>query len=571
MAVPKTTGEILADQDAFKAAHARASEAFLKVEGVQSVGYGLKQVAGQFGTQGAIIVFVREKKPTDALAPAERIPATFEGYATDVRVVPARRALGCNNTARYTTIQGGIQVANAGTTTVNADGSKTVNLAFGTAACIVRRRNDPRRENLYILSNAHVLYAHGKSAGDNLYHPEPGEETLGPIQHGGAERDIAWVPLGATLPFDVYVDCAISRLDVDNRCCGSTCTQDKTEHAESIIDLVQVTPTDSGMGAAVHAANRITDVRDVFGDLPFAMAHTPVFKVGRSTGRTEGFVTSVNSTWNKVDPAHPTVILATGHLVIEIAFDPAKRNACQTVDFFADEGDSGSLVVDAEERAVGLLFAGALPTDPPGTTCVAAHIVPVLDHLGICIPCKPGATGHGSSLATDGTGIATSALPPALSALPVGQIVFTADGAAPVPVNEAEVRHMRAHLEEFRKTRIGPTLHAIFGEVRKEIGYLVRNIRAVKVAWARHQGPAYFAHVLNHIAGHAPAIPHVVHGVTRRALLLKMREVLSVHGSNPLKHALTVHGDFILEMLTFDGCDSVADLVAWIQRREEPA
>jgi hypothetical protein len=47
-----------------------------------------------------------------------------------------------------------------------------------------------------------------------------------------------------------------------------------------------------------------------------------------------------------------------------------------------------------------------------------------------------------------------------------------------------------------------------------------------------------------------------------------MREVLSDHGSNPLRRALAKYGDAVLEMLTFEGCDGVADVIAWIQQRE---
>jgi hypothetical protein len=47
-----------------------------------------------------------------------------------------------------------------------------------------------------------------------------------------------------------------------------------------------------------------------------------------------------------------------------------------------------------------------------------------------------------------------------------------------------------------------------------------------------------------------------------------MREVLSLHGSDLLVRALAEQGDEVLEMLTFDGCDSVADIVAWVQERE---
>ena len=571
---PKTTEEILAAPDAFKAACARATATFQKIEGVRSVGYGLKQTGGQFGTELAIIVFVREKKPVEALAPAERVPPVFEGYRTDVRVVPLRRTGACDNTTKYSTIQGGIQIANAGEQVGN-----TIFGEAGTLGCVVRRRNDAGRENVYVLSAAHVLYAKGHGAKDNIYHPDSGGETLGPILDGGAFRNISWTPGGGVAAIDTFSDCAIARLDLDSTCCGSTCTQDKTAYAESIIDLVDVTPTEAGAGASQHVANCITDVRNVIGDLAFARGEV-VTKVGRTTGKTQGTCVGVTVPVDMPDPFNPTGPHVHCANCIEIAFDPAQLN-CQNHAYFSEHGDSGSLVLDAQNRAVGLLFGGPeankVPPDPPGTSSTACHIVPVLDHLGICIPCKAGATKHGSALATDGSGLAPIPLAPAQSTLPVGQIVFTADGAAPggdpqtlptvtapVPVNEEEVRRMRAHLEEFRKTRIGPPLHEVFGEVRKEIGYLIRNVRPVKAAWARHQGPAYFAHILNHIAGHTPTIPHEVKGVTRRALLMRMREVLSIHGSNPLNCALAEYGDEVLAMLTFEGCDSVADCIAWI-------
>ena len=92
---PKTTAEIRAEPDAFKAACARAATAFGRIPGVISVGFGLKESAGTFGEELAIVVFVTEKKPAEALPPAERIPPSFEGYRTDVRVVPYRRLGAC--------------------------------------------------------------------------------------------------------------------------------------------------------------------------------------------------------------------------------------------------------------------------------------------------------------------------------------------------------------------------------------------------------------------------------------------------------------------------------------------
>jgi hypothetical protein len=277
---------------------------------------------------------------------------------------------------------------------------------------------------------------------------------------------------------------------------------------------------------------------------------------------------------NVVGPTPPTVRC---YNCMEIAPEPLGTLNCKGHAYFAEHGDSGSLVLDSQRRAVGLLFGVTEDGAPPNTSCLASFIVPVLDHLGICIPCATGATGHGSSLATDGSGLAPVPLPPAQSTLQVGQIVFTADGGAPriqptamapAPLDEAQGRRMHALLEEFRATRLGRPLNAIIDDVRRELGYLVRNVRPVKLVWGRHQGPAWLAHFLNHIGGHAPAIPQEIKGVTRRALLTEMRAVLGLYGSNRLRRALEEYGDAVVEMLTFEGSDRLADVVAWLRHRE---
>ncbi|HLG59574.1 MAG TPA: hypothetical protein VI485_29820 [Vicinamibacterales bacterium] len=584
----KTTAEIRATPDAFKAACARAAVAFGRIAGVISVGFGLKETQGTFGDELAIVVFVSEKKPEQALASAERIPPLFEGYRTDVRAVPRRSPGACDNTSKYSTIQGGIQISNEGERIGN-----TIFRAFGTLGCIVRRRNHSGRENVYMLSNAHVMYAKGHGPGEAIAHPDPQNGSgLGPIMEGGAYRNVVWppgTPAPSPLPDpanpdaainhtnETFVDCAIARLDLDS-CCG--CTKDSTTFVESIIDLVTVTPPGAGRGDAVHASNRIADVRDVFNDVNFV--GEVVTKVGRTTGRTQGRCVSVTVTVHIVDvfdtAVPPAQIFA--YNCLEIVPEPLGTLDCKGNAWFAEEGDSGALVVDSQNRAVALLFGvpdpARVPPEPPNASCAAVHIVPVLDHLGICIPCAAGATGHGSSLATDGSGLAPVPLPPAQSTLQAGQIVFTADGGArvqptamaPAPMDEAQGRRMHALLEEFRGTRLGEPLSVVIDDVRRELGYLVRNVRPVKVVWGRHQGPAWLAHFLNHIAGHVTAIPQEITGVTRRALLTEMRTVLGVYGSNRLKHALDQHGDAVLSMLTFEGSDSLVDVVEWIRKRE---
>ena len=602
MTVTKDTTHILTKPQEFQAAYLRAVEFFRKNPSVVSVGYGQKHSGGSYRDDLAIIVFVRQKKSADEIPPAEFIPESFEGYRTDVVVVPACTLTVVDNTHEYSTIQGGIQIEPR----TRASGSE------GTLACIVHGRGDANRENVFLLSCWHVLFGEiGGMVGDYVYHPfsppNKPSNSLGPIQDGSIFANKAYTYLVNNVPTTTthFLDAAVARINLDSVCCGSTCSQDFTATAPTIIDL------------APAPNNTIADVRNLLLDPTIWGAGTPpvfqpfkVFKVGRTTGLTAGIVRRIDSVGSlPIDPllpappppAPPPPSFATPGQ-IEIDFDPTDPSSVGGVNakgqlWFGAPGDSGSLVVDQQHRAIGILSSVAFTALPNGQSNPAVnspafvcHILPVLDHLNICI--SSAGLSPGSSSATDGTGRLPAATPlPAQSTLPTGQIVFTAqEGAAsqqvapsqatttrpigfcntqpPKQLTEAEARHMRDLLAEFRDTRLGPELHAAFAEVRREIGFLVRNSRPVKVAWSRFKGPAYFAHVLNNLAGHTDSIPHEVQGVPRRALLVRMREVLIARGSNPLRDALERYGDELLEMFTREDCDNIEDCIAWLQERE---
>lgn len=64
----------------------RARRAFLPFYGVVGVGYGAQLTRGKLVTRDAIIVLVERKLPVNKLRDGERIPPTFEGVPTDVRM-----------------------------------------------------------------------------------------------------------------------------------------------------------------------------------------------------------------------------------------------------------------------------------------------------------------------------------------------------------------------------------------------------------------------------------------------------------------------------------------------------
>ena len=130
---------------------------------------------------------------------------------------------------------------------------------------------------------------------------------------------------------------------------------------------------------------------------------------------------------------------------------------------------------------------------------------------------------------------------------------------------------MRTLLARLRDTRRGRALHDLFGQVRREAGYLVRNHKLVKVAWNRHKGPAFMAYTLDHIKGNADRVPREVDGVSVVTLLTRMAEVLTAYGSNPLREAIETHRDEIAAMLACGRIHTVDDCLAWLEATEAGA
>lgn len=537
----KDNDDIGSDQQAFMEAYGRARERFMTIEGVEGVGFGYKETGGKFTDNVALIIFVRNKKPEGEIPADLRIPPRFEGYRTDVRVVPEVEPALCDNSSVYDTIQGGIQIASRHSAAV------PTSMEVGTLGCIVRKRGDSSRENVYLLSNKHVLYANGAEENDYVYQPDVTGQSLGPIQGAPLHEEVSGtvpdtIP-GSTVTLSFYLDCALALIVIDSRCFGSTCTQDTTRYASSIVDL------------EVGGMNSLSDVRSVVADpnivrLP-GLAPTPatprVFKVGRTTGKTAGIVRAVNGV------SH--IGTTYQHNIIEIEYDtqsdPPTHLNCKGHAAFAELGDSGSVVVDEARRVIGLVYG-------VGTTSAmtyACHILPVLDKMGICIPVA-GGTSHGSCGATDGSGTGPSAIADAESL--EGEVLFSASTVAAAaresaPPAIALADDERARLltlrDALRESERGRELHRVFANVRREIGYLVRNSRPVKVAWHRCQGPAFLAHTLKHLKGDVETVPFEINGITRTQLLTRMAELLSEYGSNPLRDSIQRYADELLPVL----------------------
>jgi hypothetical protein len=180
-----------------------------------------------------------------------------------------------------------------------------------------RKSKLPRRKEIHLLSNSHVFVDLRKAAvddGDFIMQPSPGEPA--------SNRPIGVLVDFAPLKFDGdtnnpnYVDAAIAKLWGPQR------------HNPTI-------PLIGGINGYVE--KKQIQLGEV------------VRKFGRTTGYTEGRVFSIYlDIWIRYDRTGQSAFFQN-----QVLIEPASPHAK-----FVSKGDSGSLVVDAEQNALGLIFGG---------------------------------------------------------------------------------------------------------------------------------------------------------------------------------------------------------------------
>ena len=188
-----------------------------------------------------------------------------------------------------------------------------------------RKSKLPRRKEIHLLSNSHVFADLRKAKvdeGDLILQPSPGEPA--------SNRPIGTLVNFSELKFDAdikepnHIDAAIAKL-------WGAC-----QH-KPLIPLIgtvkgYVEKKDIEIGEAAR-------------------------KFGRTTGYTEGHVFSIYlDVWIRYDRTGQSAFFQNQFLI-----EPASPKFTK----FVAKGDSGSLVVDAEQRAIGLIFAGMSESPEP--------------------------------------------------------------------------------------------------------------------------------------------------------------------------------------------------------------
>ena len=291
----KSINEIVAIKQA-------AEKKILSMKGVTGIDVGYKYVGGKRTDEIAIRVHVAKK--VKGLSKAESIPGNIDGIQTDVlqnvfepqymKVKPEDMISAQADTGAYSPLKGGVSI-----------GPDRVIGGYVFVGTLGAPVVDIATNKTMLLSNFHVMCVDtGWHVGDVMDQP-------GRVDGGSIANRVATLSRGV---LSSHVDGAVSLLDAGK---STVC---------EIVDIGTI----RGTAAAVLNA--------------------PVRKRGRTTLLTYGFVDAINATIS----INYGGAIGTRTLTNQIGVRPDTAHNPK----FSDHGDSGSVVVDANNKVVGLLFAG---------------------------------------------------------------------------------------------------------------------------------------------------------------------------------------------------------------------
>jgi len=309
------------------------------------VGYGFgEKITGGINTGiPCLTVMVSKKLLPLMLTKQDLVPKEIDGRPTDVIETGEIRALQ-SRTERWRPAPGGVSIGH-------------YQITAGTLGSVVI---DNETESRVILSNNHVLAnSNDATIGDPIYQP-------GPYDGGGSNDQIAtllrYIPIefgegGSTCPivnFIVMVLNGIARvLGSSHRLYGR-----RQSSGENYVDAAIAMPLSQDL-----VSDQVFEIGEILGhtDTWIGMG---VKKSGRTTGLTFGQVTIIGAS---VKVSYGSGKTAT--FVDQIVLGKG----------MSEGGDSGSLVVSLDDKAIGLLFAGS------DTTTIVSPIGYVLEALGVRI------------------------------------------------------------------------------------------------------------------------------------------------------------------------------------------
>jgi hypothetical protein len=308
---------------------------------VVATGIGYKETGGTKTTTLCVVCSVKEKVASTLLSGRDLVPATIDGTPTDVVRSGVIRALQAP-TDRFRPAPGGVSVGH-------------VAITAGTLGCWVTKNGEK-----VILSNNHVLAnSNDAETGDPILQPGPFDGGNFPQDHIANLAQFVPIAFEGQPSECQFANAVISVFNLGCRAINSN-TRYRVTNVQAVDNLVD---------AAIARPLNPADIKDeilnigpiqgtVQGELGMAIK-----KSGRTTGFTTGEIQQVDVTAN-VEYGAGQIALFTDQLLAGA---------------MSQGGDSGSTVLDDDNRLTGLLFAGS------DTTTIINRIENVFSALGISL------------------------------------------------------------------------------------------------------------------------------------------------------------------------------------------
>jgi hypothetical protein len=316
-------------------------ENLLKRQNVVATGIGYKETSGTKTTTLSIVCSVKEKLASSQLSGPDRVPATIDGTPTDVVKSGVIRALQAP-TDRFRPAPGGVSVGHAAITA-------------GTLGCWVTKNGQK-----LILSNNHVLAnSNDAEIGDSILQPGPFDGGSFPQDHFANLMQFVPISFEGEPSECQFANAVIAVFNAGCRVINSNTRYNaaKVQAEDNLVDAAIATPLDPA-----DVKDEILNIGPIQGTVEGELGMA-IKKSGRTTGFTTGEIQQVDVTAN--------VQFGAGQMALFT--DQLLAGA------MSQGGDSGSAVLDDNNRLTGLLFAGS------DTTTIINRIENVFSALGISL------------------------------------------------------------------------------------------------------------------------------------------------------------------------------------------
>ncbi len=303
-------------------------EKILKKANVVGMGIGYKDTAGIKSDELALIVLVQDKLPIESLSANDVVPKEVDGVKTDVIRV--------GKVVAYQNPKNRLRPASPGCSIGHYA------ITAGTLGAVVR---DVTTNEMLLLSNNHVMAnSNDAKTGDTILQP-------GPADGGKAPQDriadlLRFVKIayksgdggggdGSECPFANLISKIMNA--IASVLGSKTRLMAIKAQATNLVDAAVAKPWQTS--AIDENTLQIGKIKGT----ATATIGMAVKKSGRTTGLTQGTITVLDAT---IDVGYGGNRVATyEHQLLS--------------NDMSDPGDSGSLLVDSQNHAVGLLFAGS--------------------------------------------------------------------------------------------------------------------------------------------------------------------------------------------------------------------